>query len=196
MKLAGLTGLLTAFVSSLCCTVPLLTLLVGATGSAGGWAWLEPLRHYSIALTVGALGWAWYEHLKPRKTIECDCETKKTAFWQTKSFLGVMTAMALLLLAFPSYSNWLYQDKNQATVQPAQAGTQQVAYVTIKGMSCEGCEHHIKQEVTKIKGISAVDVSYQKGAATVKYDSKKTSLADIKKAVDATGYKVTSTKTL
>lgn len=196
MKLAGLTGLLTAFVSSLCCTVPLLTLLVGATGSAGGWAWLEPLRPYSIALTVGALGWAWYEQLKPQKTMECNCETKKTAFWQTKSFLGVMTAMALLLLAFPSYSNWLYQDKNQATVQPAQAGTQQVAYVTIKGMSCEGCEHHIKQEVTKIKGISAVDVSYQKGAATVKYDSKKTSLADIKKAVDATGYKVTSTKTL
>lgn len=196
MKLAGLTGLLTAFVSSLCCTVPLLTLLVGATGSAGGWAWLEPLRPYSIALTVGALGWAWYEQLKPQKTMECNCETKKIAFWQTKSFLGVMTAMALLLLAFPSYSNWLYQDKNQATVQTTQTGTQQVAYVTIKGMSCEGCEHHIKQEVTKIKGVSAVDVSYQKGAATVKYNSKKTSLAEIKKAVDATGYKVTSTKTL
>ena len=196
MKLAGLTGLLTAFVSSLCCTAPLLTLLVGATGSAGRWAWLEPLRPYSIALTVGALGWAWYGQLKPPKTMECNCETKKPAFWQTKPFLGLMTAIALLLLAFPSYSNWLYQDKNQATVQPAQAGTQQVAYVTIKGMSCEGCEHHIKQEVTKIKGVSAVDVSYQKGAATVKYDSKKTSLADIKKAVDATGYKVTSTKTL
>ncbi|ADB42698.1 mercuric transport protein MerTP [Spirosoma linguale] len=196
MKLAGLTGLLTAFVSSLCCTAPLLTLLVGATGSAGGWAWLEPLRPYSIALTVGALGWAWYEQLKPKKTMACNCETKKTAFWQTKPFLGLMTGMALLLLAFPSYSNWLYQDKNQATVQPAQKGSGQVAYVTIKGMSCEGCEQHIKQEVTKIKGVSAVDVSYQKGAATVKYDSKKTSLADIKKAVDATGYKVTSTKTL
>ena len=102
MKLAGLTGLLTAFVSSLCCTVPLLTLLVGATGSAGGWAWLEPLRPYCIALTVGALGWAWYEQLKPQKTMECNCETKKTAFWQTKSFLGVVTGMALLLLAFPS----------------------------------------------------------------------------------------------
>lgn len=196
MRLAGLTGLLTAFVSSLCCTVPLLTLLVGATGSAGGWAWLGPLRPYSIALTVGALGWAWYEQLKPQKTMECTCKTKTTAFWQTKSFLGVVTGIALLMMAFPSYSNFLYQDKNQATVQPVQSGTQQVAYVTIKGMSCEGCEHHIKQEVAKVKGVSAVDVSYQKGAATVKYDSKKTSLADIKKAVDATGYKVTSTKTL
>ncbi|XAZ82189.1 mercuric transport protein MerTP (plasmid) [Fibrella sp. ES10-3-2-2] len=159
-------------------------------------AGLEPLRPYSMALTVGALGWAWYEQLKPQKTMACHCETKKTAFWQTKTFLGVVTGMALLLLVFPSYSNFLYQDTNQATVQPTQAGTQQVAYVTIKGMSCEGCEQHIKQEVTKIKGISSVDVSYQKGAATVKFDSKKTSLADIKKAVAATGYKVTSTKTL
>ncbi|WP_293688728.1 MULTISPECIES: mercuric transporter MerT family protein [unclassified Spirosoma] len=108
MKLAGLAGLVTAFVSSLCCTIPLLTLVVGASGSAGIWAWLEPLRPYSIALTVGALGWAWYEQLKPKKTMECNCETKKITFWQTKSFLGVMTAMALLLLAFPSYSNWLY----------------------------------------------------------------------------------------
>ena len=196
MKLAGLAGLLTAFASSLCCTVPLLTLLVGATGSAGAWAWLEPLRPYSIALTMGALGWAWYEQLKPKKMMECNCETNKIAFWQTKAFLGIVTGIALVLLAFPAYSKWLYQDKNQASVQSVQATTQQVAYVTIEGMTCQGCEHHIKQEVTKVKGVSAVDVSYQKGGATVRYDQKKTSLADIKKAIDATGYKVISTKTL
>ena len=151
MKLAGLTGLLTAFLSSLCCTVPLLALLVGATGSAGEWTWLDPLRPYSIVLTVGALGWAWYEQLKPQKTTDCTCETEKRAFWQTKSFLGVVTGLALLLLTFPSYSNWLYGDKNQATAQPAQVGKQQTAYVTIKGMSCEGCEHHIKGEVTCVQ---------------------------------------------
>ncbi len=196
MEPAGLAGLLTAFASSLCCTVPLLTLLVGATGSAGAWAWLEPLRPYSIALTVGALGWAWYEQLKLKKTMECNCETNETAFWQTKAFLGIVTGIALLLLAFPSYSTWLYQDKNQASVQSVHATTQQVVYVTIKGMTCQGCEHHIKQEVTKVKGVSAVDVSYKKGGATVKYDSKRTSLTDIEKAVNATGYKVISTKTL
>ena len=128
--------------------------------------------------------------------MECNCETNKIAFWQTKAFLGIVTGIALVLLAFPAYSKWLYQDKNQASVQSVQATTQQVAYVTIEGMTCQGCEHHIKQEVTKVKGVSAVDVSYQKGGATVRYDPKKTSLADIKKAIDATGYKVTSTKTL
>ncbi|RYC66440.1 mercuric transporter MerT family protein, partial [Spirosoma sordidisoli] len=111
MKLAGLTGLLTAFISSLCCTVPLLTVLVGATSSTSAWGWLEPLRPYAALLTVGALGWAWYEQLKPKKTMECACDQKKTTFWQSRGFLSVVTGIALLLLAFPSYSNWLYQDK-------------------------------------------------------------------------------------
>ncbi|OJV19162.1 MAG: heavy metal transporter [Dyadobacter sp. 50-39] len=196
MKTTGLIGLLTAFASSLCCTVPLLAVIFGISGSASGLVWLESFRPYSIALTIGALGWAWYNQLKSNKMKDCMCDTNKTSFWQTKAFLGIITGLALLLLTFPSYSNLLYQEKAQEVLQPAQDGPQKVAYVTIKGMSCESCEHHIKKEVAKLKGVSQVDVSYQKGAATVKFDSKKTSIADIKKAVDATGYKVTSTKTL
>ena len=196
MKTTPFLGLLTAFASSLCCTVPLLAMLVGVSGAASGLAWLESFRPYTIALTVGALGWAWYEQLKTKKMMDCACDTKKPSFWQTKVFLGIMTGMALLLLAFPSYSGLLYQERNQEVLQPAQTESQKVAYISIKGMSCESCEHHIKKEVAKLKGVSAVDVSYQKGSATVKIDSKITSIADIKKAVDATGYKVTGTKTL
>ena len=196
MKTTGFIGLFTAFISSLCCTLPLLAVLVGTSGSAGGLGWIESFRPYSIALTLGALGWAWYEKLKTRKMMDCACDIKKASFSQTKGFLGMVTAIALLLLTFPSYSNFLYGEKKQEVVQSAQQDSQKVAYVTIKGMSCESCEHHIKKEVIKLKGITAVDVSYQKGAATVKFDSKKTSVAEIKKAVDATGYKVTSTKTL
>ncbi|WP_138485337.1 mercuric transport protein MerTP [Dyadobacter bucti] len=196
MKTTGLIGLFTAFASSLCCTIPLLAVILGTSGSASGFAWLESFRPYSIALTIGALGWAWYEQFKSNKMKDCACDTNRTFFWQTKGFLGIVTGMALLLLTFPSYSKLLYQENGLQVLQPAQQGTQKVAYVTIKGMSCESCEHHIKKEVAKLKGVSTVDVSYQKGAATVKFDSKKTSIADIKKAVDATGYKVTATKTL
>ena len=65
--------------------------------------------------------------------------------------------------------------------------------VSVSEISSEGCEHHVKQEVSKLKGIQQVQVSYKNGNATVKYDSKKTSLAEIKQAVDATGYKVVQT---
>ncbi|GGC14745.1 mercuric transport protein MerTP [Dyadobacter sediminis] len=196
MKTTGFIGLFTAFASSLCCTVPLLAVIFGVSGSSSGLVWLETFRPFSVVLTIGALGWAWYNQLKNSKMKDCACEPNKTSFWQTKGFLGMVTAIALLLLTFPSYSNLLYQAKDQEVVQPVQDGPQKVAYVTIKGMTCESCEHHVKKEVAKLKGVSQVDVSYSKGAATVKYDSKKTSIADIKKAVDATGYKVTSTKTL
>lgn len=196
MRTTGLIGLFTAFASSLCCMVPLLAVIFGVSGSTSGLVWLETFRPFSIALTIGALGWAWYNQLKNNKMKDCACESNKTSFWQTKGFLGMVTVIALLLLALPSYSNLLYQEKGQGVLQPAQDGPQKVVYVTIKGMSCESCEHHVKKEVTKLKGVSQVDVSYSKGAATVKFDSKKTSIADIKKAVDATGYKATSTKTL
>lgn len=194
MKLTGLVGLTTAFVSSLCCTVPLVTFVVGATSTAGRWTWMEPLRPYAIALTIGALGWAWYGQLKPQEPVECGCETNKTAFWQSKAFLGVITGVALLLLGFPSYSNWFYQDKTLVN-QSAPLAKQQVAYVTIKGMTCAGCEQHVKSEVAKLKGIAATTVSYPQGQAVVSFDPKQTSAAAIRKAVAATGYQVMAVKT-
>ena len=195
MKLTGLVGLATALMSSLCCTVPLLAFVVGATGMAGNLTWLEPLRPYTIALTIGALGWAWYQQEKPEKTIECACENKKTTSWQTKAFLGGVTGVALLLLAFPSYSNWFYQDKAQTVGQAARTDTHQVAYVTIKGMTCAGCEQHVKSEVTKLKGVTGATVSYPKSQAVVRFNPKQTSVAAIKKAVSVTGYQVVSVKT-
>ena len=193
MKLTGLVGLLTAFISSLCCTVPLLTLVVGATGTAGRWAWLEPLRPYSIALTIGALGWAWYNQLKPVSNKECACDMERVSFWQTKPFLGVITALALLLLTFPSYSSWFYQSKNQP-LQTARSSAGQVAYVTIKGMTCAGCEQHVKSELAKLSGVTKANVSYARGNAAVMFDPKQTSIDRIRKAVSVTGYQVVDIK--
>ena len=52
-------GLVAALAASLCCITPLLAVLGGLGGVASAFAWLEPLRPYSVALTVGALGFAW-----------------------------------------------------------------------------------------------------------------------------------------
>lgn len=190
MKTTGLLSVLAAFTSSLCCTAPLLAL----GGMAGSIGWMETVRPYTIAISIGALGWAWYSRLKPATKDTCGCAPIKPTFWQTKAFLGVMTVMAVLLLAFPAYSNWFDQDKNHTAQQSAKAA-QQVAYVTIKGMTCTGCEHHVKSEIGKLKGISETKVSYQQGSAVVKYDPKQTSTSDIKRAVNATGYQVIGVKT-
>lgn len=195
MKLTGLVGLLTAFVSSLCCTLPLLTLVVGASGTAAGnWTWLEPLRPYTIALTVGALGWAWYNQLKPTAATDCACDSKRVSFWQTKRFLGLVTGVAILLLTLPAYTGWFSQAQTPS-LQVAQPATQQIAYVTIRGMTCAGCEQHVKSELSKLGGIAKTTVSYAKSNAVVTFDPKQTSLSRIEKAVSATGYEVVAIKT-
>lgn len=191
MRTTSLVALLTALTSSLCCVGPLLVLIAGVGGAASFLTWLEPLRPFMIAFSIGALGWAWYGQLKPQTKVDCHCEPVKPVVWQSKPFLTLMTVAALLLLTFPTYSNWLYQDKAPTVIQTPQ----KVAYVTIKGMTCAGCEHHVKSEVAKLKGITDTKVSYQNGQAVVKFDPKQTSVGAIKKAVAATGYEVVAIKT-
>lgn len=190
MKLTGLFSLLTALTSSLCCIAPLLA-LGGVVSSLG---WMEAARPYTVALSVSTLLWAWYYQLKPTAKDACGCTPAKVVFWQTRGFLGLMTGVVILLLTVPSYANWFHQDKNQIIQQPAKPA-HQIAYVTIKGMTCEGCEHHVKSEVNKLKGVTETKVSYQHGNAVVMYDPKLTSITDIKKAVAATGYQLTGIKT-
>lgn len=189
-KNALLLGLSTAFASSLCCIIPILALITGATGISS-FEWMEPLRPYTIGFTFIILGFVWFRQLKPRPLDTCGCELPKKTFMHTKGFLSIATMAAVLLLTFPSYSHLFYQ--NQPSNQQLNRA-QQTAYITVEGMTCEGCEHHLKQEVSKLKGIASVHVSYAKKKAVIKYDLKKTSWADIKKAIDGTGYKAINPK--
>jgi len=85
-KLIG-AGLLTAVSASLCCITPVLALIAGTSGMASTFSWIEPFRPYLLGLTFLVLGFAWYQKLKPKKEIDCECETdEKPKFSQTKSF--------------------------------------------------------------------------------------------------------------
>lgn len=184
------TGLLTAVAASLCCIAPILAIVAGTTSLVSQFSWLDSFRPYLILVTVLTLGFSWYQQLKPDQSMNCHCEPTKISFWQSKRFLSLVTVLAILFLTFPSYSNWLSQDGPQKLAATAKSDSGQVAYVNIKGMTCTGCEHHVKQEITKLQGVSDVKVSYQKGNAVVKYDPKKTSLSQIHKAIASTGYQV------
>ena len=195
MKTTGILGLLTALASSLCCIAPLLALVSGGLGSiAGLLTWLESVRPYTIALSVGTLGWAWYVQLKP-KPATCTCDTARPPFWQTKRFLGLMTVLSLLILAFPVYSGWQSQHNGLTSSQTRQSPNQKVAYVTIKGMTCSGCEQHVKTEIIRLKGITDVNVSYAQANAVVRFNPGQTSVDAIRKAVATTGYNVVAIKT-
>ena len=187
-------GLLTAIASSLCCITPVLAIVAGSSGLASTFSWLEPFRPYFIGMTVLVLGFAWYQKLKPQQKIDCNCETnQKPNFMQTKSFLGIITIIMVLLLSFPSYAHIFFPKTTSTAIVTPTSEIQKVEF-TIKGMTCSGCEHHVKTEISKLKGIVEVVVSYEKGNAIVKFDNKQTNIEEIEKAINSTGYKSLKSK--
>jgi copper chaperone CopZ len=186
-------GLLTAVAASLCCITPVLALLGGASGLASSFSWIEPFRPYLIGLTVLVFAFAWYQKLKPQKKVDCDCEAdNKKSFWQSKSFLGIVTVVAALLIAFPYYAKAFYPKPQEPKVVVVDKTNIQQAVFKIKGMTCESCTQHVNSEISKVIGIVAFQTSYENANSIVKFDNSKTSVDSIAAAINSTGYKVIS----
>ncbi len=199
-KLIG-TGLLTAITASLCCMTPVLALIAGTSGIASTFSWIEPFRPYLIGLTILVLGFAWYQKLKPQKEIDCECETDdlpagkagKTKFIQSKTFLGIVTAFAIVMLAFPYYSGIFYPNTDKQIIVVDESDIKTTEF-KISGMTCASCEEHVNHEVNKLNGIISSKASYENGNAIIEFDKTKTNETDIEKAINSTGYKVTDKK--
>ena len=192
-KLIG-AGFLSAIAASLCCITPVLALIAGTSGLASTFSWLEPLRPYFIGLTILVLGFAWYQKLKPKKQIDCNCEREeKPKFIQSKMFLGIATAFAIVMLAFPYYSSIFYPKTEKQNKEVDKSTIQKVEF-TISGMTCASCGEHINHEVNKLTGIISSNASYENGNAIVEFDSSKTNITEIEKAINSTGYSVTDKK--
>ncbi len=188
------TSIFTAIGASLCCITPVLALISGASGIASTFAWLEPLRPYLIGITVLVLGFAWYQKLKPKKEIECDCETdEKPKFIQSKTFLGLVTGFAILMLAFPYYGSMFYPKTEKEIIVVSKENIQKVN-IDINGMTCNSCEEHVNHSVNGLNGILNVNSSYKNGSSKIEFDKSKTNLEEIKKAINSTGYTVTNVK--
>jgi copper chaperone CopZ len=192
-KIIG-TGILTAIASSLCCITPVLALLSGTSGIASSFSWLEPFRSYLIGFTILVLGFAWYQKLKPKKEMDCDCETdEKPPFIQSKLFLGIVTIFAIVMTAFPYYSSVFYPKSEKEIIVVDKANIQTIN-LEIKGMTCTSCEKHINHSVNQLNGIVNIKSSYENGNAEIEFDNSKTTIEEIEKAVNSTGYSVINTK--
>ncbi len=190
-----IAGLLTATVASLCCITPVLALFSGATGIASTFSWLEPYRPYLIGLTVAVLAFAWYQKLKPKKAdIDCACEEDKPSFWQTKTFLGIVTVLAFLLMAFPKYSHIFYPKTEKKEIVIVDKSSIRQLKLNIKGMTCEACTETINLALSKVAGVLEYKTEFKSGSSTVKFDNSKTVEQAIINAVNETGYKVTEAK--
>ncbi|OGX83520.1 hypothetical protein BEN47_17445 [Hymenobacter lapidarius] len=186
-------GLLAALAASLCCITPLLAVVGGLGGAASSFAWLEPYRLYLVALTVAVLGFAWYRQLHPAPTADCCVVSEKRPLMQTTAFLGAVTVLAALLLAFPYYGATLYPTAKPSA--PAVAANEaapvwQTTAYRISGMTCEACARHVESAVQQVPGVQTVAVSYDQATARVRFNAAHAQAAQVESAINRTGYHV------
>jgi mercuric ion transport protein len=188
------TGIFTSIAASLCCIPPVLAIVAGSTGFASTFSWIEPFRPYLVGSTILILGFAWYQKLKSNEEIDCNCEVDtKPKFIQTKMFLGIVTGFAILMLAFPYYSNVFFSKTDKQIILSEESNLQSVEF-KIEGMTCQSCADHVDQEVFKIDGVISTRSSYDEENAIIEFDRSQTDLSEIKKAINSTGYHVIAEK--
>ena len=201
-----ITGIITAIGASLCCITPILALISGVTGIASSFSWIEPLRPYLIGITIIVLVFAWYQKLKPKKDIECDCSNdKKPSFIQSKLFLGIVTAFAGLMLAFPYYSDSFFPNNNKKVViiesvsdndevLTIKAENVETIDLNIEGMTCPACNYTVQNASLDVPGVFEAMADYETGKAIIKFDKTKANSLDIIKSINSTEYKVLNNK--
>ncbi len=74
-----------------------------------------------------------------------------------------------------------------AVVAPVWAATQTVT-LSVPGMTCAACPITVKKAISKVDGVSKVDVTFEKREAVVTFDDAKTSVQKLTKATGDAGY--------
>jgi mercuric ion binding protein len=70
---------------------------------------------------------------------------------------------------------------------PAWAANQTVT-LSVSGMTCAACPITVKKALSKVDGVGAIEVSYEKKEAVVTYDDTKTNVEALTKATEGAGY--------
>jgi len=188
-------GIFTALAASLCCITPILALIAGAGGIAATFAWIEPIRPYLIGFTILLLVFAWSQKLKPELLNETDCiceEDETSSFWQSKSFLYIITLFTSLLLAFPHYAHIFYRHKHETLNV---SGSNIVKHTfDVEGLTCAVCEKHIEYELDELDGILSVKGSYKSSNVVVEFDKSLVDIITIRSTINNKGYRVVDKK--
>ena len=70
---------------------------------------------------------------------------------------------------------------------PVWAATQTVT-LAVPGMTCAACPITVKKALSKVDGVSQVDVTFEKREAVVIFDKAKASVQQLTKATENAGY--------
>lgn len=81
-----------------------------------------------------------------------------------------------------------------ATASLAFAGDPAKTTLKVEGMTCGGCVAAVRVQLKKTEGVTAYEVSLERGEAEVSYDPGKTTPEKIAESVSKTGFKTSVKK--
>jgi mercuric ion binding protein len=61
--------------------------------------------------------------------------------------------------------------------------------IKVSGMTCKACGVTVRKSLEKVKGVKQVDVSTEKGLATIVYDDSRATEQQLRDAINKTGFK-------
>ncbi|MEW6412685.1 MAG: cation transporter [Candidatus Zixiibacteriota bacterium] len=120
----------------------------------------------------------------------CDekCKTDQTAK-TTEASAKMVSSKTAKSGGCPLAGSPLCGGADKAAAQTATADGMVTRTISIKGMTCTGCENSISAALVKVPGVvEVVSISYQKGEAVVKVDPAKIKESEITTAVASEGY--------
>ncbi len=166
-SMATITGTITAAIlASSCCIGPLIFAGLGI-GSIGIFSSLEKFRPLFMIVTFTFIGIAFYLTYRTKKSDEC-CDINKVKIDRIRKIvLWTITAVAVGLLLFP----YVYGTFGKSDSAVQMNDDLQKVVITVEGMTCEACAKSINSALAKIQGVSAVNVSLEKGEAIVGFDN-------------------------
>lgn len=197
-------AVIAAIAASLCCVGPALFAALGF-GAFGAAAVFESLRPFLLAGAVLLLAFGFYRAYFRRRRAVCAsgeaCDAKPVI---RMGHAGLwITALAVLAFALAPYyvghiaAALARRQPPVTTTTPAAPAAEQASSgsnletvtVRVEGMDCASCEVPIKAALGRLPGVREAVVSYGRGDARVEYDPRRTNVEQIRRAIDATGYK-------
>jgi copper chaperone CopZ len=169
-----------------------LTTIGASLGMVSTFLWMESFRPYLIGITILLLAYMWLKKIKLKKQdLDCACEVDdkgKISFFNTKTFLMLITIFVVVMLLFPYYSKSIVP-QNKSIIVLVKASNILKREILVEGMTCMGCELSVESSVKLLPGILNIKASSGNKNVKVEFDKSLTSIEEIMDAIGQTGYK-------
>lgn len=176
-------GIVSAFLASLCCVVPVGLAVLGLSGLGIG-AFIGANHWYFIAGASVLLALSWYAYGRERRR----CQTERCELVGGKTARITLPLATLAVVGFLGLNLYTYAGAGEQEVDLVSSAHAQIT-IPVEGMTCYSCTAHVEHSLKNVDGVQDATASVPQKAVTVTYDPKFTNVEQLIDAINKTGYR-------